>query len=83
MNRGSRASQVVYLVHLQQNRLNDVVPYQLELRVPVVMDQVLFPTRKKVVYNYHTVPSLDQTVHEVATHEPGAARHHYPQTFLL
>lgn len=74
-----RARQVVDPVHLQQDGLHHVVPDHLQRRVPGLVRQVLLPPREEVVHHHHAVAALQETVHQVAAHEPGTARHHHAQ----
>lgn len=83
MDRRGRASEVVDLVNLEQNRLNDVVSDELKPRISEVVDQVVLPSREEIINDDHAVPSRDQTVHKVAPHEPGPTGHHYPQPLVL
>ena len=79
MHRRGRASEVVDLVNFQENRLDNVVPDELKPGVPEMVHQILLPPREEVIHHDHAVPSLDQTVHEVATHEAGPTSHQNPQ----
>ncbi|KAB8106833.1 hypothetical protein EE612_041336, partial [Oryza sativa] len=80
---GRRARQVVDLVHLQEDRLHDVVPDHLEVRVAGVVQHVLLPPREQVVHHHHAVAARQQPVHQVAPHEPGSPRHHHAEPLLL
>lgn len=79
MNRRGRASQVVDLIDLQQNRLHNIMSNELEPRVLEMMDDVLLPPREEVIDHDHVVTSGDELVHEMAPHEPRPARHDDPQ----
>ncbi|CAI0467332.1 unnamed protein product [Linum tenue] len=83
MNRGGRASQVVDLIHLQQNRFDHIVPNQLEPVVPEMMHQVLLPAREEIVDHNHTVPSPNQPVDEMAPDETRPAGDQDPVPFPL
>lgn len=78
MHRGSRASQMVDLVNLQEDGLNDVVPNELEIGVSEMVKQVLFPSREEIINDDNAIASLDQTVHQVAPDEPGPTGHQNP-----
>ena len=79
--RGAR--QMVNLVHLQQQRLHDVVADELEARIAEVVLHILLAAREEIVHHDHAVAALHQPVHQVAAHEPGAARHHDPERLPL
>lgn len=81
MNRGSRASQVVDLIHLEQDRLDHIMPDELKPRISEMVQKVLLPSREEVVNNDHTVTAFYQTVHQMAPHETGPTSHQHPQTF--
>ncbi|GLT71057.1 hypothetical protein SLA2020_431000 [Shorea laevis] len=83
MHRGGRASEVVDLVNFQENRLDDVVSDEFEPGIPEVVNQVVLPPREEVIHHDHAVPSLHQTVHEVAPHEAGPTSHQNPQGLPL
>lgn len=78
MHRRGGAGEVVDLVNFQENRLDDVVPDELEPGVAEVVHQVVLPPREEVIHHDHAVPSLHQTVHEVAPHEAGPTSHQNP-----
>ena len=80
MHGGSRASEVVDLVDLQQYRLNDVVSNELKPRVPKQVHKVLLPPRKEIIHNNHLVPSPNKLVHQMAPNEPRPAGNHHPQS---
>ncbi|WVY96439.1 hypothetical protein V8G54_028590 [Vigna mungo] len=81
MDRGSRTSEMVDLIHLQQQRLHDVVPDELESRVPKVVHDVLLPSSKEIVHHDNTVPSGNQPIHQVRTYETRATCHDDPESF--
>lgn len=83
VNGGGRAGEVVDLVDLQQQWFNDVVADEFEPWVPEVVHNVLFPAGEEVVDHDHAVPSGDQTVNQMATHEAGATSHDDPQPLLF
>ncbi|RDX76085.1 hypothetical protein CR513_43964, partial [Mucuna pruriens] len=83
MDRGSRASEMVDLIDLEQERLDDVVSDELESRVPKMMHHVLLPSREEIVHHDHAVPSRNQPIHQVRPHEPRATRHHDPEPLPL
>lgn len=83
MHRRGRASEVVDLVNFQENRLDDVVSDEFEPGIPEVVNQVVLPPREEVIHHDHAVPSLHQTVHEVAPHEAGPTSHENPQGLPL
>jgi len=64
---------VIDLIHLQQNRLNDVVSDELEPRVPEQVHQVLFSSGEEIVDDNDVVAARDELVDEVAPDEARAA----------
>lgn len=80
MNRGGRASQVVDLIHLQKNRLDDVVSDELEPGVPKAVHQVLLPAGEEIVNDDHIVPSIEKLVDEVAADESRPTGDHDPRS---
>ncbi|GER43504.1 acyl-CoA N-acyltransferases super family protein [Striga asiatica] len=68
-----RAGQVVDLIHLQQNRLHNIMPDQLEPRIPEQMHHVLFPPREEIVDHDHVVTPGDQLIHQMAPDKTGTA----------
>jgi hypothetical protein len=60
MDRGCRASEVVYLVYLKEARLDYVVTDYLEGRVVRQVGDVLFPAREKVIEADDFVPVLEK-----------------------
>lgn len=78
MDRGSRASQVIDLVNLQEDGLNDVVPNELEIGVSKMVKQVILPSGEEIVDHNHAIASLNQTIHQVASDETGPTGHHNP-----
>lgn len=80
MNRRGRASQVVDLIHLQKNRLDDVVSDELEPGVPKAVHQVLLPAGEEIVDDNHIVPSIEKLVDEVAADESRPTGNHNPRS---
>lgn len=66
MNRGSRASQVIDLIHLQQYRLNHIVSYKLKPRIPKMMNHIIPPPSEEIVDNNHVVTSGNELIDEMA-----------------
>lgn len=83
MHRRCGASEVVDLIHLQQDRFDHVVPDQFEVRVPQMVKQIVLPSGEEIVDHDHVIPPLDQSVDQVGPYEPGPACHHDPHPFLL
>ena len=73
MPRRRRAGEVVDLVHLQPERLDDVVAEELEVGLREEVGDVGFLAREKVVDADHVVSQGDQPFAEVAAEEAGAA----------
>lgn len=72
---------MVDLIHLQQERLHDVVPDELESRVPKVVHHVLLPSSEEIVHHNHTIPSCNQPIHQVRPYEPRATGDDDPESF--
>lgn len=77
MNWRCGTSEMVDLVDFKQERLDDVVSDELEIRVTKVVHHVFFPSREEIIYNDHAVAPRDQTVHEVRPDEPRPTRDDY------
>lgn len=73
MNRGGRAGQVVDLIDLQQNRLNDVMPNELEPRVPKMVHQIILPPGKEIINHNHVVAPVKELVNKMRPNEPSTA----------
>ncbi len=67
--RGAR--EVVDLVDLEEQRVRDVVPDELEVRPAQEVLDVLLPARKKVVQTDHLFPALEQGLAQVRAQESG------------
>lgn len=70
---------MIDLIHLQENRLHNIVTNELEMGVPKMMDHIVFPASEEIVNHNHIVPSGDELVDEVTPHEASPAGHHDPQ----
>ena len=79
MLRGAgRARQVVDLVHLEVERVDDVVVNHLEVLVADPLLDVAPRAGEVVVRHEDLVPVQHERVHQVRAHEPRAARHQDP-----
>ena len=67
------AGQVVDLVDFQQDRLRDVVPNQLEVRLAEQVRDVRLLAGEEVVEADDVVPLVDQAFAEMRAEKPGAA----------
>lgn len=74
---------MVDLVNLEQDRLDDVVSDELEIRVVEMVHHVLLPSGEEIVDNDDAVPPRDEAVHEVAPHEPRPACDHNAEPLRL
>jgi hypothetical protein len=70
---GRGAGEVVDLVDLEQDGLDDVVAYHLEVGVAEVVQDVVLAAGEEVVDDDDTVSALQEAVHQVAADEAGAA----------
>lgn len=73
MDWGGGTGEVIDLVDLEQDRLDDIVPDELEPGVAEQMNEVVLPAGEEVVHNDDIVAPSDQLVDEVASNETGAA----------
>jgi hypothetical protein len=71
--RGGRAGEVVDLVHLQPERMDDVVADELEVRLLEQVGDVRLLTGEEVVDADHVVPLGHEPLTEVAAEEAGPA----------
>ena len=83
MNWRSGASEMVDLVNFQEQRFDHVMADKLEVGVPEMVHDVLFPSGEEVIYDDHAVSSRNQTVHEVGPYEPGSTCYDDSQTLPL
>ena len=72
MHRRCRARQMVDLIHLQQNRLDNVMPNELKPRIPKQMNHILLPARKEIINDDHIITSGDKLIHQMTPDETGA-----------
>lgn len=79
MHRRSGTREVVDLIHLEENRLNDVVANELEPRVAEEVHQVLLSPGEEIVNDDDVIPTRDELVDEVAPDEARAARDNDPR----
>ena len=79
MNWGSRASQVIDLIHLQQYRFDHIMPNKLEPRIPKMVHYILLPPSKEIINDNHIIPSSNEFVDQMTSHESGSTSHHNSQ----
>jgi hypothetical protein len=77
MDRRRRTGKVVDLVHLQEDRLNDVVPYQFEIGILQQCMDVPPSSGKKIVQTEDLMPLAEQTLAEMGPEETGASSNKY------
>jgi hypothetical protein len=75
------AREVVYLVYLQEQRLADVVPQQLEAGVVQQVPDIIAPASKEVVEADYFVTLEDQPLTQVRPNETRTARHQHLHCF--
>ena len=73
MRWGGRAGEVVNLIHLNIERLRDVVPDELEVRIAQEVGDVLFAAGEQIVHADDFILLFQQAFTEVGTEEPGSA----------
>ena len=71
MHRRRGTGQVVDLFGLQEQRLHDVVPNQLEPRMVDQAPDVLLAAGEEIVDADHLLATLDQPLTKMAAQEPG------------
>lgn len=83
MNRGSRAGEMIDLIHFKKKRFNHIVSNHLKSRVPEMMHHILFPTGEEIIHHDHAISPVHQPVHKVRTHETSSSSYHDPKPFSL
>lgn len=83
MNGRGGAGEMVDLVNFQEERLDDVVSNELEPRISEMVSDVLLSAGEEIIHYNHAVAPRDQTIHEVAAHEAGAAGDDYAEALAL
>lgn len=83
MHRRSGASEMIDLIHFQQDRLHNIMPDQLKPRITEVVDQILLPPCKKVIDHDDAVTAGDELVDEVTPNEPSSASDNNTASALL
>ncbi|KAK4392211.1 hypothetical protein Sango_1998900 [Sesamum angolense] len=81
MHGGGRASQMVDLIDLQQNRLDNIMSNQLEPGIPKQMHHILLPPGEKVINDDDIIPSGDQLIDQMTTDEAGTTGNNDPLPF--
>ncbi|KAL0344572.1 UNVERIFIED_CONTAM: hypothetical protein Sradi_4288500 [Sesamum radiatum] len=72
---------MVDLIHLQQNRLDNIMSNQLEPRIPKQMHHILLPPGEKVINDNHIIPSGNQLIDQMTTDEPSTTGDNDPLPF--
>ncbi|KAK8659907.1 hypothetical protein V6N13_030097 [Hibiscus sabdariffa] len=80
MNGRSRASQMIDLIHFQEDWLNDVVSNEFEHGIPKKMNQIAFPPSKEIIDNDHFIASSDQLINKMTPDEPRPTRDYDPHS---
>ena len=62
LHRRGRTGQIVYRIHLQQQRMSDIVPDKFKRRIAQQVFDILFGTGEKVVGADYIVSILNKTV---------------------
>ena len=73
MNGRGRASEIVYLVDLEQDRLGHVVADKLEFLVVEQVSDIRFPAGKKIVEADDLVALIQKPLAKMRADKPGAA----------
>eukprot|EP01025_Chloroclados_australasicus_P069286 TRINITY_DN9754_c1_g2_i6.p2 TRINITY_DN9754_c1_g2~~TRINITY_DN9754_c1_g2_i6.p2 ORF type:complete len:120 (+),score=0.69 TRINITY_DN9754_c1_g2_i6:85-444(+) len=81
MNRTCGTSQVVHLIHLQQNPFNHVMSNQLKIFTIQQMSNIIFTACEEIVQTDNMVASFYQQSAQMATYEPSTARHQHTVAF--
>jgi hypothetical protein len=61
------------LIHIQHERLRDVMPHEIEIRMLEQMGDIRLLAGKKIVDADDVVPSFDQPFAQMRPKKPGAA----------
>ncbi|KAM0953272.1 hypothetical protein DsansV1_C02g0022301 [Dioscorea sansibarensis] len=69
----SGASEMIDLIHFQQDRLHNIMPDELKLWITEMVDQILLPPSKKVIDHDDAVTAGKELVDEVTPNEPSSA----------
>lgn len=64
---------MIDLIHLKQNRFNDVVANELESRVPKQVHEILLPPGEEIINDDDVITARDELIDEVASNESGSA----------
>ncbi len=67
------AGQIEYLVHLEHDRLGDIVPDQVEVRPIEQVGDVCLLAGEKVIEAHHVVAVVDEALTQMRTKKAGAA----------
>ena len=74
---------MIDLVHFKQEGFYHIMPDELELRVLEVPQNVLLASCEEIVHNDDTVTALDESIHKMATDEPGPSCNQNTKGFPL
>ncbi len=74
---GCRRCKIVYLIHLQKDRFNNIVPYQLKPLIVHEVDDVVLRAGEEVVETDHLIPFVQKPLAKVRTYEPGSSGDQY------
>ncbi|KAL0426358.1 UNVERIFIED_CONTAM: hypothetical protein Slati_2810600 [Sesamum latifolium] len=72
---------MVDLIHLQQNRLDNIMSNQLEPRIPKQMHHILLPPGEKVINDNDIIPSGNQLIDQMTTDEASTTGNNDPLPF--
>lgn len=73
MRRRGRTSEVENLIHLEHERLCDVVSNQLKMRIIDQMQHIALPAGKIIIHANDIVAVFDETIAEMGAEESGTA----------
>ncbi|KAG0465143.1 hypothetical protein HPP92_019307 [Vanilla planifolia] len=83
MHRRCRTSQVVNLVHLDEDWLHHIVANQLKPRIPKMVEDVLLPPGEQIIQHDDAVSPFNQSIDKVATNKSCPAGYQNPRSRLF
>jgi hypothetical protein len=73
-----RAGEMIDLVHFREERVNNVMAGEFEIRIPQKVTDIVFCPAEKIVQAENIISTLEQRIAEMTPNEPRSARHQHP-----
>ena len=73
MRRRSRTSQIINLIDFHLERIDHIVPDQLEIRILEEVSNILLPTGEKIVQTQDLVPFVKESITQMRAEKARAA----------